>query len=185
MRAATTALLALAAAIAAPAPFAAADGYAGQQSRAIKALAPEEIRDLLDGRGMGLAKAGELNHYPGPAHVIELGDQLGLTPDQRGAVQASFARMSAAARPLGAALIERERALDAAFADGTVTEAALAEATAAIAALQGRLRAVHLAAHLETRAVLTAAQIVRYDALRGYAAGVPGAPSASPHHHGG
>ena len=44
---------------------------------------------------------------------------------------------------------------------------ALAEATAAIGALQGSLRAVHLAAHLETRALLTPQQIVRYQHLRG------------------
>ena len=52
--------------------------------------------------------------------------------------------------------------------------------TAAIAGLQGRLRAVHLAAHLETRALLSAEQIARYDALRGYAGN---ATPAGHHHH--
>ena len=33
--------------------------YAGQQQRTIKALSDQEIGDLLEGRGMGLAKAAE------------------------------------------------------------------------------------------------------------------------------
>lgn len=182
MRTALIALLALTAASTPLTPIAAADGYAGQQTRAIKALAPEEIADLLEGRGMGLAKAGELNHYPGPAHVLAMRDALALTADQLTAVQAAFERMSAAAKPLGAAVVERERALDRAFADGTVTRERLAAMTAEIAALSGQLRAVHLAAHLETRDLLTPVQIARYDALRGYADAPPDAP-AQPHHH--
>jgi len=46
--------------------------YAGQEARDIKALAPDEIRALRDGKGMGLAKAAELNGFAGPAHVLEL-----------------------------------------------------------------------------------------------------------------
>ena len=44
--------------------------YAGQEQRTIKALSDQEIRDLLEARGMGLAKAGELNSYPGPVPVV-------------------------------------------------------------------------------------------------------------------
>src|SRR5580658_1033453 len=58
----------------------AADGYAGQQMRDIKALSSDDVADLLAGRGMGLAKPAELNHYPGPAHLLEMKDQLGLSP---------------------------------------------------------------------------------------------------------
>jgi hypothetical protein len=43
--------------------------YAGQQTRAIKALSSQEEQDLRLGRGMGLAKAAELNGYPGPMHT--------------------------------------------------------------------------------------------------------------------
>ena len=39
--------------------------YVGQESREIKALSPQEISDYLSGKGMGLAKAAELNGYPG------------------------------------------------------------------------------------------------------------------------
>ena len=44
--------------------------YTGEEQRAIKALSEEEIGDLLEARGMGLAKAAELNSYPGPLHVL-------------------------------------------------------------------------------------------------------------------
>lgn len=44
----------------------------------------------------------------------------------------------------------------------------LAELTARIATLQGRLRAVHLGAHLDTTALLSAEQITLYPKLRGY-----------------
>ena len=43
--------------------------YAGMESRAIKALSPQQIADLREGRGMGLALPAELNGYPGPMHV--------------------------------------------------------------------------------------------------------------------
>jgi hypothetical protein len=56
--------------------------YAGQQTRDTKALSEQEIDDLLNARGMALAKAAELNGYPGPLHSIELAADLGLTPDQ-------------------------------------------------------------------------------------------------------
>lgn len=45
--------------------------YAGQQERMIKALSTSEIDGLKKGKGMGLAKAAELNHYPGPRHVLD------------------------------------------------------------------------------------------------------------------
>jgi hypothetical protein len=38
--------------------------YVGQEFREIKALSPQEISDYLSGKGMGLAKAAELNGYP-------------------------------------------------------------------------------------------------------------------------
>ena len=151
---------------------------AGQQTRTIKALSGEEIAALLNGEGMGFAKAAELNCYPGPAHVLTLAQELKLTDQQLQQVQAIFDRMSAAAKPLGAELVERERVLDQLFANDQITPDRLAVETAAIAELQGRLRCAHLAAHLETRALLTADQIALYQRLRGY-----GEPGASMHHH--
>ena len=53
--------------------------YAGQQTRVIKALSLQETQDLLDGKGLGLAKAAELNGYPGPMHTLEHADAMKLT----------------------------------------------------------------------------------------------------------
>ena len=142
--------------------------YVGETSRAIKSLSSGDVADYLAGNGMGLAKAAELNGYPGPAHVLALAEPLSLTDPQRADTQAVFARMQAEARSLGERLVAEERALDRAFADHTVTPEALAAATASIAALQGRLRDVHLRAHLEQVRILTPVQVARYAALRGY-----------------
>jgi len=95
-------------------------------------------------------------------------------------VQAIFDRMRAAAKPLGDKLIGQEQVLDQLFAKGDITPDRLAAATAAIAELQGRLRSVHLSAHLETRALLNADQIGRYRLLRGYSD--QQAPAQRPHH---
>jgi len=160
-------------------PVLAADmPYAGQQARSIKSLSGDDIAAMRKGEGIGMAKAAELNGYPGPAHVLQLAAKLGLTEIQQRDVQAIFDRMSAAAKPLGGELIAQEQALDQLFAKGEITPDRLAAATAAIAELQGRLRAVHLSAHLETRALLNADQIARYQQLRGY-----GASPAPEHHH--
>jgi Spy/CpxP family protein refolding chaperone len=154
--------------------------YAGQQTRTIKALSDDEIAALRNGEGMGMAKAAELNGYPGPIHVLALAAQLGLTESQHREVTAIFERMSAAAKLLGGELIARERTLDQLFATGEVTPNRLSAATAAIGELQGRLRSVHLAAHLQIRALLSPEQIVRYKQLRGYGEPTP----VQPHHHG-
>ena len=45
--------------------------YSGQQGRMIKALSSKEVQGLLQGKGMGMAKAAELNQYPGPRHVLD------------------------------------------------------------------------------------------------------------------
>jgi hypothetical protein len=151
----------------------AASPYVGQQDRAIKALSDADIRDLQDGRGLGLAKAAELNSYPGPLHVLQLKDALGLSDQQRAATEAVFATMQTRAQALGARIIEAERGLDRAFIGGTIDRTTLRTAVAGLAALQGELRAVHLEAHLAQRSLLTADQVARYDALRGYAAAAP------------
>ena len=145
--------------------------YAGQEARDIASLSPQDLDDLSNGRGWGFAKSAELNGYPGPAHILELAEELGLTDEQREAVQDVFDRMNAKARTLGAAFIAAEEALDRAFEGGTITEARLAELTEEAGALRAELRAVHLAAHLEVKPVLTRHQTMLYNQARGYADG--------------
>jgi Spy/CpxP family protein refolding chaperone len=158
-------------------------GYAGEERREIKSLSTEEIEQLLQGHGMGLAKAAELNHYPGPRHVLELGGPLELRPEQRAETEAVFARMREEAVRLGRQIVDRERELDAMFAKGEIDAGKLRAATSEIARLQGELRAAHLAAHLEMRRILSPQQIKKYDELRGYAGTGKQTPAATPHDH--
>ena len=102
--------------------------YVGQESREIKALSPQEISDYLSGKGMGLAKAAELNGYPGPAHVLELSAQLELTPEQKTKTEVLFETMQSRAIPLGKELVQEERALDRLFASHAVNSETLDQA---------------------------------------------------------
>lgn len=142
--------------------------YAGLHQRDIKALDAQQIADLRQGRGMGLALAAELNGYPGPMHVLELEDQLRLTVDQRQEFQKLFASMKTEAIAAGEVLIAGERALDRAFAAGGMTPEMLSTLTARIGEAQGRLRAVHLKYHLSSAELLSHDQRRRYADLRGY-----------------
>jgi hypothetical protein len=110
----------------AAAPAQSQQPYAGLEARAIKALSEQQIADLRAGRGMSLALAAELNGYPGPMHVLELGDSLGLSDEQRARMQELFAAMKAEAIPLGERLIAQEADLDRRFADKTITPESLA-----------------------------------------------------------
>lgn len=142
--------------------------YAGQETRAIKSLSAQDIDDLRNGRGWGLAKAAELNGVPGPAHLLELRKEIGLTPRQVAQVEALYRAMKAKATGLGVRLIELERGLNESFANRTVTQASLESQLTAIADVQKALRLTHLETHLRTPAILTGRQITAYNRLRGY-----------------
>ncbi len=158
--------------------------YAGQQGREIKALSADEISGYRAGHGLGLARAAELNGYPGPRHVLDAAAELGLTPDQNAALQHLFEKMRAAAIPLGEGLIAREAELDRLFTGRQATTESVRALTTEIGRLQGELRAVHLNAHLATVAILTPAQISAYNTLRGYDAPASGHGEHSGHNHG-
>jgi hypothetical protein len=142
--------------------------YAGQETRAIKSLSADDIAELENGRGWGLARPAELNGMPGPAHVLELAGPLGLSAEQRRAVQALFDEMNAEARRLGNRLIHLEASLDQGFARRTMDESELRRRLDEIAGVTGALRFVHLRAHLRGLALLTARQVKEYSHLRGY-----------------
>lgn len=145
--------------------------YAGMKGRAIKSLSDQQIGDFKAGRGMGLALAAELNGYPGPSHVLELGEQLGLSPEQTSRTQDLLSRMKAEAVPLGEDVLRREAQLDKAFADRTATPDALRATLVDLGALQGELRFTHLNYHLAMLTILTPQQVERYQHLRGYGGG--------------
>ena len=123
--------------------------YAGQEQREIKALSAE-------------------HGYPGPKHVLELRQELGLSLDQLQEIQRAFEAMRGEAMRLGGEIVERERQLDAAFASEAIDAASLTRMTEEIGRLNGQLRSVHLRAHLDTARILSPHQRMLYVQLRGY-----------------
>lgn len=117
---------------------------------------------------MGLALAAELNGYPGPMHVLELAERLGLSSEQRAAAGGLTATMRRETIAAGERLIAAEGALNRLFAKGRADEVNLAESIREVAAAQGEVRRLHLKAHIATRTALTAEQIALYAKLRGY-----------------
>lgn len=158
--------------------------YGSEQGRTIKALAEDEVAELLVGEGMGYALAAELNGIPGPRHVLDAAGELGLEAGQRARVQAIFDAMQAEAKRLGAALVEGERALDSLMAAGAPSADEVARRTVELGRLEGELRNVHLQAHLATDPLLTAAQRARYRDLRGYGGDDAGAAAGHDGHPG-
>lgn len=143
--------------------------YAGEETRRIKSLSPEDVDELRNGRGWGLAKAAELNGMPGPAHLLEMRNEISLTPDQVAAIEALFRQMKSSATALGEQLIALETDLNDAFARGDIGEAALAAKLDAIGRVRTQLRLTHLQTHLQTPKILKPAQVAAYNRLRGYA----------------
>jgi hypothetical protein len=110
----------------------------------------------------------ELNNFPGPRHVLDLHEQLQLSPTQSQQLEAAFRAMDSEAKQVGHAIVQHERDLSATFANGTITTDTLQHKTDALATLYGRLRAVHLQAHLAITPLLSEEQITLYNTLRGY-----------------
>jgi len=142
--------------------------YAGLEERAIKGLSNEDIKELRRGGGWGLALAAELNGVPGPIHLLELKDEIPLRADQVAAFEVLYADMKAQAIPAGKRLIAGEAALEAAFATNDIDPQRLRALIDEIEAARGELRFIHLSRHLSTPTLLDAAQIARYNELRGY-----------------
>lgn len=145
-----------------------ASPYADMQSREIKALSPEEVTGLLAGDGLGFALAAELNGLPGPKHVLEFADSIGLSGAQREAVERITDEMRARAVDLGTRLVEAERALDGLFASGAATAGSVRASVDEAERIRAELRTTHLVAHLATVGVLRPEQIQAYRHLRGY-----------------
>lgn len=142
--------------------------YAGMEGREIKALSETDIAELQRGGGWGLALAAELNGAPGPSHLLELKDEIGLSTEQVSGIETIFAAMQAEAVPIGEQLIAAEAAIEAAFRKGGVPEDELRALIDAAGAARTELRFIHLKRHLETPPLLTPEQIARYNELRGY-----------------
>lgn len=94
-----------------------------------------------------------------------------LASEQLRAVKHLFDGMSAEAKRFGDAILREERALEAAFRQGAITEPDLQRRVARIGQFQAELRLAHLRTHLETKKLLADHQIQRYNQVRGYTSG--------------
>ena len=142
--------------------------YVGQEKRQIKTLSKDDIHDLQNGNGWGLAKAAELNGVPGPRHLLDMQGDIGLTAGQASRIEEIYSDMKAQAIPLGNKLIEAERALNLAFAKREIDDQKLVKLLDNISSVRKQLRYTHLAAHLQTMPVLKEEQVSLYNELRGY-----------------
>lgn len=177
-------LAAIAVLIAPAVPAAERFPYAGLEKRAIKAMQSGRIADIAAGKGAGYALTAELNGYPGPRHVLDLADELKLTPRQMKRIETLFRSMQREAKALGRKLIAGEAALEALFAEGRIDETALQTSVASIAEIEGRLRSTHLKYHLIIKSLLTGTQVAAYNRLRGYGGGKAGEPAMPVGRHG-
>lgn len=142
--------------------------YAGFEAREIKSLSDQDLAEVRRGGGWGLALPAELNGLPGPAHLLELQEELALSSDQVAEITALFEEMRAEAIAAGKKFIAAEAAVNAAFEGMEVSEEELAVLLAKAAEARATLRMVHLSKHLATPTLLSDEQVLRYSVLRGY-----------------
>lgn len=133
--------------------------------------AEERAAGLREGKGMGLAMPAEGNGYPGPRHVLELADQLNLTPDQRRRTQALFDDMRTDASRLGEQLLTQEAELYAIFRERRANAGLLESTARRIGETEALLKVAHLRAHLAMMEILSPAQVRQYVQLRQSGAG--------------
>ncbi|HEY0847188.1 MAG TPA: hypothetical protein VGE12_17595 [Noviherbaspirillum sp.] len=148
--------------------LAAENPYAGMEQRPIKALSEGEVGDYLAGRGMGTSRVAELNHYPGPRHVLDHAGQLGLSPAQIEQVQQVHDAMADEARRIGRRIVLKEAELEGLYASSQATAENTQRVVRELAALQADYRLAHLNAHLSMKLLLSPQQIAAYDRVRGY-----------------
>jgi Spy/CpxP family protein refolding chaperone len=117
---------------------------------------------------MGLAKAAELNHFPGPKHVLDLSKELNLSQAQIDTTEKIFGMMKEKAVYLGKIIIEKEKQLEQLLSSGKADEESVRNLVMEIAEYQGELRFTHLNSHIQQKGILTSDQILTYESLRGY-----------------
>jgi hypothetical protein len=105
---------------------------------------------------------------PGPAHLLELRDEIDLADGQLTAIETIFEEMQAEARLLGEQLIDAEMAIEDAFRNENLDDGTLRELIGTAETARAELRFVHLSRHLLMPPLLNEAQIATYNRLRGY-----------------
>lgn len=142
--------------------------YVTAEADTIYGLSQREAQALRAGRGMGLARSAEMNGYPGPTHVLDLADELALTPEQQQLAREVRERVATEAPELGRQIVAKELELDRLFRSGSADLVRIDRLTQEIGRLRGELRAIHLQAHLVMQRALAVEQIRSYMNARGH-----------------
>lgn len=132
----------------------------------LSGVSEQEKEMLLKGSGLGAGMIAMMNGYPGPKHVLEMGDELELTAAQRESIGTIYGKVKAESVKLGTELVEKDEALAALFTTGSVSTKDVEKRSREIGELQGRLRAAHLNAHVQTHAELTPAQLAKLPTMQ-------------------
>lgn len=125
-----------------------------------------ERQALENGEGFGMALAADRQGFPGPKHILDLREELALTPEQEKKVQLLFDHMRAQALAKGTEILAKEAELEALFASGVPETEKVRRLVKDSAALRADLRLIHLEAHLAAYAVLAPEARARYHELR-------------------
>ena len=132
----------------------------------LSAQIPPDRDALLNGDGNGMAQYAESNGFPGPKHVLDLAEKLGLSAKQKAEVREIYEDMRTRARSMGKMIVKVEEELNDAFSSGMMKQESIEEDAESIGKMRGTLRGVHLAAHVKTKEILTKKQVELYIALR-------------------
>jgi len=146
----------------------AAGSVSAEPEMASLTLSEQELKAYLSGAGFGMAKAAELNGYPGPKHVLELSKELQLSPSQQQATEKLYQQMHEQAMLVGKKLVELESNLAASFQSRKINASSLKSQLQELADTKSELRYIHLFAHLQEAEVLTPGQTLLYNQLRGH-----------------
>lgn len=145
--------------------------YIGQENEIIKSLSSEDIESLETGTGDAfgsMAKLAELNGYPGPRHILDLGKELGLTTVEKEYIIIIYNDMKREALISGQEILQIEKTANELFANKSISDSELQRLIIKSAENYGKLRYIHLTTHLKIMDILSQEQIILYNTLHDY-----------------
>ena len=141
-----------------------------QPSREVPSvLTRKQMESYMAGAAVDEALPAETFGYPHVERVLELGEKLALTAEQKEQLQNLIKNTRSQAILMGRKSVGEELLLDDFFRKGQTDYAALANRLESIGNWYWRRRLIFLDAYLKTRMVLSAAQVKKYQELRSLA----------------
>ncbi len=139
---------------------------AAKHSR-LKTLSDQQYNALINGDDLyGMARAGELNHYPSPDKVLKIKKELDLSPVQVNKLTAIAKELRRKTLEMGLIIIRNERTLDSIFKYNRLDNGSLIYYSNRYGLYQGELRNAILQACFVTGTLLSKQQINKYEALQ-------------------